>query len=580
MPEATKIRFPEAIPVFRIVTSSSEAAKAVRAISAAVRHGITCSPEAGDAYELLSSLYGLTASEAQVISLIADQGIGRYYPGDFSPYITRSIGECYTLWNGLHRRGFLKQDYHENTHSLTPLFIHAVLHDIPLTVAEAICQYNSFIRIATAVIEDELTKKGDGEDDITTEDPAKEDDDDRLLFGAHNKVNSPVAAYERLQLILEEYPHTAFAEKVLDQVKELPWRARLMYYLLLAFFSRHFTLPVSVQSFKSQGIRSIFWSGIGALVRHSLAVQVFQWNREEDKTETKFYRISPGSAELFKGKSGIVNLSAITEFGRVLRPGEIEDKELFFAKGDERNMSRLSVVAREEEYGRIIRAFREKGLRSNIAVLMYGAPGTGKTELARQVARLSGRTLVVADAAKLNGIYIGESSINYRNFFQVYRYICAVESLAPILFLDEADGILGTRQTDVSNGKDKDANCAQNILLDEMNTLPGILIATTNLKDNLDPAAFRRFNLHLQFHLPDEAARTRIWRSKLPELTEDDAVALARRFTISGGVMDNVASMVVMDEILEDRRMGLDDIISYCENQVQTTASQRNRIGF
>lgn len=89
---------------------------------------------------------------------------------------------------------------------------------------------------------------------------------------------------------------------------------------------------------------------------------------------------------------------------------------------------------------------------------------------------------------------------------------------------------------------DKEENTTANIILEELNTFNGILLAATNNIANLDPAMNRRFLLKAEIPVPSIPTLARIWQSKLPWLNPDEADTLAERFPISGGVIDNVVS--------------------------------------
>ena len=71
--------------------------------------------------------------------------------------------------------------------------------------------------------------------------------------------------------------------------------------------------------------------------------------------------------------------------------------------------------------------------------------------------------------------------------------------VAPILLFNEADAIFGVRKNGAENAVDKMENTIQNIILQEMEDLNGILIATTNLATNLDSAFERRFLYKIEF---------------------------------------------------------------------------------
>ena len=154
------------------------------------------------------------------------------------------------------------------------------------------------------------------------------------------------------------------------------------------------------------------------------------------------------------GMEKLFNFGVLAEFGTFTPLQDIRPKELFFSEQDRKAIERLRRAAAPSEYKRIIAALKEAGLRPCLSALLWGAPGTGKTELARQIARESGRSILVVDVPKLFGIYVGEGSIRLRHLFQTYRYVCAVSSVAPILFMDEADGILSQRVSRMVSGVD------------------------------------------------------------------------------------------------------------------------------
>lgn len=206
---------------------------------------------------------------------------------------------------------------------------------------------------------------------------------------------------------------------------------------------------------------------------------------------------------LFAGTENVIDFSSILGQTRVLRWNEIDEKPLFYNPEDTDCIERLYRMAREEEYRRIAGALKEHNLKVAVSAILYGGPGTGKTELAKQIARATRRTLIVVDASKTIGSYVGEAERNYRDLFRNFRYIEAVSQRAPIMFIDEADGILGSRIQGAGNSRDRFVNTIQNIILEELSDFEGILLATTNLASNLDEAIDRRFLVKIEFHAPD-----------------------------------------------------------------------------
>ena len=107
--------------------------------------------------------------------------------------------------------------------------------------------------------------------------------------------------------------------------------------------------------------------------------------------------------------------------------------------------------------------------------------------------------------------------------------------------------MLGIRQEGASQAVEKMENSIQNIILQEMEQLDGIMIATTNLTQNLDKAFERRFLYKIEFEKPSTEAKSRIWRSMIPTLDERTAAMLAARYDFSGGQIENIARNRTID---------------------------------
>lgn len=286
--------------------------------------------------------------------------------------------------------------------------------------------------------------------------------------------------------------------------------------------------------------------------------------------------------KLFAGMESIIDFSSIMGQTRILRWSEIEEKPLYYNEEENNGIQRLYQISREDEYKRVSTALKEHHLKVAVSGLLYGGPGTGKTELAKQIARTTQRNLLIVDASKLTGSYVGESERNYRDLFRNFRYIEAVSSRAPIMFIDEADGILGKRIPGAGNSRDRFINTLQNIILDELNDFEGILLATTNLASNLDDAMDRRFLVKIQFHTPDENTRKKIWKSKLPQVAEKDLAVIARNFSFTGGHIDNVATQAIIESIMNGSNIvTLDSLIKFSKDENSfTNKDNRKRIGF
>ena len=213
-------------------------------------------------------------------------------------------------------------------------------------------------------------------------------------------------------------------------------------------------------------------------------------------------------------------------------------------------------------------------------ILLIGAPGTGKTETVYQLARQTGRDIMRVDVDKIKSCWVGESEKNIKALFDRYRNICKNSKLAPILLFNEADAVLGVRMEGASRAVDKMENSIQNIILQEMETLEGIMIATTNLTTNLDKAFERRFLYKIRFDKPSVGSRSKIWQSMLPGLSEKDAQTLASQFDLSGGEIENIARKHSVNAILSGKdSIDIKEIIATCR-QERINNTSRPRIGF
>ncbi len=260
---------------------------------------------------------------------------------------------------------------------------------------------------------------------------------------------------------------------------------------------------------------------------------------------------------------------------------DIQEKELFFNQSEQGQIDRLSSLLSQENLPSIQERLKEQGMRKGFACLFYGGPGTGKTETVLQIARKTGRNIMQIDIAGLRDKWVGESEKNIKAVFEQYRDICKNSDVMPILFFNEADGIISKRTEDISHSVDKMNNSMQNIILQEMEDLDGILIATTNLTCNLDSAFERRFLFKIKFDKPNTDVKAKIWSSMLNDICESEAKRLASKFDFSGGQIENVARKRTVDHILNGRLAGIEEIEKYCMSEILDDNKKcRSIVGF
>ena len=262
----------------------------------------------------------------------------------------------------------------------------------------------------------------------------------------------------------------------------------------------------------------------------------------------------------------------------LVKADTLAEKNLIYNVSERDQIAELSSILSDSRFNEVQCRLRSAGMRPGFCCIFYGAPGTGKTETVYQIARQTGRDIMRVDVDKIKSCWVGESEKNIKALFDRYRNICKNSKLAPILLFNEA--VLGVRMEGASRAVDKMENSIQNIILQEMETLEGIMIATTNLTTNLDKAFERRFLYKIRFDKPTLEARAKIWQTMLSGISDDDAQALASLFDLSGGEIENIARKHSVNAILSGREaIDIQEIITTCK-QERISQNNRPKIGF
>ena len=267
--------------------------------------------------------------------------------------------------------------------------------------------------------------------------------------------------------------------------------------------------------------------------------------------------------------------------GGLIKPDSFAEKELFYTERNASQVEELSNFLKPERYTEIRSRMKENGFRSGFACLFYGAPGTGKTETVNQLARLTGRCIMAVNVPDIKSKWVGESEKNIKEVFDRYRLAVERSERAPILLFNEADAIIGIRREGATSAVDKMENSIQNIILQEMESLDGIMIATTNLTQYLDPAFERRFLYKICFDRPDASVREKIWHTMLPVLSGEQCAVLASAYDLSGGQMENIARKFSINTILYgSEKPSMEVLHAYCNAERLDGETARRRIGF
>ena len=155
---------------------------------------------------------------------------------------------------------------------------------------------------------------------------------------------------------------------------------------------------------------------------------------------------------------------------------------------------------------------------------------------------------------------------------------CTQANFKPILFFNEADAIFGKRFENVDTAVAQMLNSIQNIILQEMENIDGIMICTTNLHSNLDPAFERRFLYKIELGNPKEEVRAKIWKSMLRTLNDEQCQILAHKYDFSGGQIENVTRKSTVEYILTGTQTSLEMVCRFCDEEIFNTNTRK--IGF
>lgn len=259
---------------------------------------------------------------------------------------------------------------------------------------------------------------------------------------------------------------------------------------------------------------------------------------------------------------------------------QLAQRPLYFSDKTEEQVQTLTNLLHEEQLAKVRQALKTHNMPLGFCCLFYGAPGTGKTELVQQLAIATQRDLFQVNIATLRDKYVGESEKQLKRIFDKYRSLVRTQEHAPILFFNEADAIFGNRMENTQRSVDKMENALQNIILQEMEVLDGIMICTTNLTSCLDKAFDRRFIYKVEFEKPTNQARKLIWQSMLSSLNDEQATELANRFDFSGGQIQNISRKQVINAIFSGKdELDYDQIKLDCQNE-SISRNSRGKVGF
>lgn len=234
--------------------------------------------------------------------------------------------------------------------------------------------------------------------------------------------------------------------------------------------------------------------------------------------------------------------------------------------------------------GRINELFHLDRLQENInrSILnFHGVPGTGKTLAARCIATELGKKLYQVDYSSIISKYLGDTAKHIKAAFYHARINNA------ILFFDEGDSLL-SRRINTSHDHSTSINQNRNVLMQELDRFDGIVLISTNLFKNYDPAIVRRINRHIQFELPDNEMKIELLKVHLCEdrCREIDYELVSRAMNnFSGGdiknvVMNSIETVCMADDENEwfiDTDVLISESVKIRDSKDENNGKGRNR---
>ena len=404
---------------------------------------------------------------------------------------------------------------------------------------------------------------------------------DQLFEDLDDDAILPKDLYAEFQVLFNDNPQVGFVR----HIKEIG-HMRMEDMLLLMFFCHRLVNKddddIRFGQMEDCFINSASFINAKGLLRNGehplMEKKLIEHRCEDGIADTSRYKLTEQAKRTLLAE---MKLTVSEEkLADVIKAKNLTAKEMFYVKENQRQVEELRSFLEPDRYTEIRERMLQNGFRTSFACLFYGGPGTGKTETVYQLARQTGRDIMIVDVPQIKSKWVGDSEKNIKALFDRYRELVRKATLAPILLFNEADAIIGIRKQGAQSAVDKMENSIQNIILQEMETLDGIMIATTNLTQNLDTAFERRFLYKINFEKPDASVRQQLWKSMMPTLSDADAHVLANGYDFSGGQIENISRKATINAILHGEAANdLVRLTQYC-NAERLDNANRRKVGF
>ncbi len=251
------------------------------------------------------------------------------------------------------------------------------------------------------------------------------------------------------------------------------------------------------------------------------------------------------------------------------KPEDLKDVSLYFNERNQKFKDRIELIIKCTD--------KEKLSSAALAMMISGYPGTGKTAFAKKLCNDLGLLLMFVEMSDIQAKYIGETEQNIHRLFNQYRNLWKKSDKPVVLLFNECDQLFG-RKVQVEKSSDLFSNAVQSQLLNEMENLNGILIATCNSTDNLEEAFKRRFLFHMEFEKPDFETRKKIWCGLDGSWTNNSKMLdTISQYELTGAQIDNVLKKMSLLSTIDD---SIQDQLLFDLIEEENNVLVGNRIGF
>ena len=281
--------------------------------------------------------------------------------------------------------------------------------------------------------------------------------------------------------------------------------------------------------------------------------------------------LDPDMLKFLRARLGKVNVPMI-------QAKDIQKVDLYFNPEFSKRIDRVSSILMPQKFAEFQASFPLNAKMKGLTMLFHGGPGSGKSEMVLQICRKTKRPLMKIDVTDFQSKWVGESERKLKQIFTDYKTACERLEVAPILFLNECDQVLGKR-VGIRNSVDQMSNALQNILLEQMEQFNGIMIGTTNLTKNMDDAFERRWAMKFEFQSPNEMAKISIWKSAIKGLRQQEAIELVKKFDFTPGEINNVARRFMVENLLGLEKSRLQTLLELCATE-HYEQNHKSNIGF